>query len=617
MTLATDIKHFFEKTFSYARRVDSDRWMLLALPWLAFGVNPTFLLYDVSTSFTDAWIYTGYFLHLPSYLQKFSAAPELYYYGDRLPWLLPGFLIFKLFPPLIAHAVLHLALFYLATFTLYTILNWTLNHRVALLGAVLLGCYWHFWLAISSNYVDGIGIVYFLLLLLSLTWACRSSRWQMALVASGAAFAAMVFTNPFWVAIAPAPLVYYSYLNWRFSNQFQHQFQSQKLHPNPVWPSLFWLVIGGLGVMLGLGLVNLTLGGPFIFFMPTLRFILSQAGVENVWVQYLPPWQVIANHLALPMLGAVGSLSCVLLAIAGRPLNKIALLFQLVYLAHFGIAVAIQAYGQPLLQHGYYISYLMPTLFLAIAAQFEPLASQMPRRWFYLWVGSWVGLAIGPLIPAESNAVFTKPLFYETQVYWHLARKIQVLLGFGILWVGFNLIRTIPFKTLISLLLALSFLAFNNPNVYIGPSWPRQVSMFRAIAASLDQLKATEPALDKLVWYSAQDPWEPVFGAVCSTFVIYRFRCSSLPEPNLYLDSEDFRPGQRVAIFSSPPTVWQEMDREPPTEDAIASAQANLAAQSDLELKVLRTVPVNQGSVLFEITIAELQPKTTSPAPSL
>ena len=96
------------------------RWvdilLILALPWLYLAVNDNWFFAGPGL---DSWRYLGLF-HDYVYLQ--SILPGTYP-GSRLPWIVPGYLIYQVFPPILAHYVLHFGLYYVAAFSLYAYLS--------------------------------------------------------------------------------------------------------------------------------------------------------------------------------------------------------------------------------------------------------------------------------------------------------------------------------------------------------------------------------------------------------------------------------------------------------------------------------------------------------------
>ena len=64
----------------------------------------------------DTWMYFGYFQNLVNF--KRDLFPNLYY-GSRLAWILPGWAVHSVLPPVAASAVLHLTVLWVAALSLF------------------------------------------------------------------------------------------------------------------------------------------------------------------------------------------------------------------------------------------------------------------------------------------------------------------------------------------------------------------------------------------------------------------------------------------------------------------------------------------------------------------
>src|SRR4030042_6743190 len=89
------------------------------------------------TSSIDPYVHLGYIRNFGHYFAFFGDT----YYGTRLPFIIPGYICYKIFPPLLANYVLHLGFYYLALFSLYFILRIAVNRRAALLTTAFMGFY--------------------------------------------------------------------------------------------------------------------------------------------------------------------------------------------------------------------------------------------------------------------------------------------------------------------------------------------------------------------------------------------------------------------------------------------------------------------------------------------
>src|SRR5579872_5636379 len=77
---------------------------------------------------TDPWFYLGYFRNLVNFKRDLFPG---FYYGSRLAWILPGYLVHSLFSPVIANWIMHLAVQSVATLSFFSILSMTAGLRSA------------------------------------------------------------------------------------------------------------------------------------------------------------------------------------------------------------------------------------------------------------------------------------------------------------------------------------------------------------------------------------------------------------------------------------------------------------------------------------------------------
>src|SRR4029434_11176831 len=98
----------------------------------------------------DPGLYLGYFLNLPVLLDRFGAD----YYGMRLPWVLSGFVMHRLLPPVIAHLVLILSFHLLASVSLYLIVAPRHGRCAGLISSLFLTVNPMWIAAVTRGYVD-------------------------------------------------------------------------------------------------------------------------------------------------------------------------------------------------------------------------------------------------------------------------------------------------------------------------------------------------------------------------------------------------------------------------------------------------------------------------------
>ena len=168
----------FLRENALARRIDFDLLLVLAVPFILLAANNEWLFPYGNP--TDAWINKKFFFDTG------HEFPLLYttYKATRLSWIIKGYLVHQLLPPLAAHYVLHLTMFgaYLALF--YLIVRALMNRHVAVIGAIAFGTYsqLHAVISFEWDYQTHDGVVNMLLTLLFLLFAARGTRWRLWLV---------------------------------------------------------------------------------------------------------------------------------------------------------------------------------------------------------------------------------------------------------------------------------------------------------------------------------------------------------------------------------------------------------------------------------------------------
>jgi 4-amino-4-deoxy-L-arabinose transferase-like glycosyltransferase len=189
--------------------------ILLVLPVILALINPNWLF---NLSFrhdfiimVDDYIYTGYQMAFPQYVGWYPS--DTLYFIDRVSWTLPSYVIHQLFSPLHAHLIIHFALYYMAIFAVYGILNKLANRRVALIIALLFGQYPLIMRSLGWNYPDGFAMACMAVSLLWLTYAVESERRPLYLIGAGMAFMLMFLANTFNGFYAVAMALYFLLLD--------------------------------------------------------------------------------------------------------------------------------------------------------------------------------------------------------------------------------------------------------------------------------------------------------------------------------------------------------------------------------------------------------------------
>jgi hypothetical protein len=334
---------------------DYAKWVLLILPVLLAIVNPNWLY--SRAGYIDPWFYFGYFQHLGALKTSFRDL----YYGSRLPWVLPGHLAYRYLSPVLANYVLHFGFYYAATFSVYSLLKRAVGRKNALLGAILFGTHSAFLVAIGWDYVDGAGITYNLLALASVARATEPRSRRFWLTLAGAAASAMVYTNLFLVVFLPFHMSFVLLVT---------RPQSSRRLLLLIVDGMQWLIYGSALVTVLLGTINYVLDGNFWFYTPSLTAFFRLASKPNPWRVEGVEWVMRAYWLGVPAAVAVASVVYVLRRFWRKTMKwgDFRLFFVVQYLAAASVMVVWYSLGGVGLQLPYYASYLIPSMFLAVAS---------------------------------------------------------------------------------------------------------------------------------------------------------------------------------------------------------------------------------------------------------
>jgi hypothetical protein len=254
--------------------------LLLVFPWALYLVNDSWAYNHV---FGIAGFFTGYFLYWPDFLREFPQA----YQGSRLLWVIPGWLAHHLFTPYWANLALRAFVIYgTAVPTWLTLRRLGAGVAGATASTLLLISNPYFLQAAGWDYVNGSGIVYITWSLFFLAAAAQATRRDWWLAAAGAAMIATVWS--YLLVGFFAPVYAWFYLRQRGWPR-----------PFPALREIGWLLLGGGTLTVALGLINLAVGGRFLFFL--LQFQASKPllnGTGNAYVLpqvWLPdsPWLIV------------------------------------------------------------------------------------------------------------------------------------------------------------------------------------------------------------------------------------------------------------------------------------------------------------------------------------
>jgi hypothetical protein len=273
---------------------------IVSIPAVFVAVTRGEWLLDVGGE--DNWIYVKYFTVWANPHPELRQVMDLHYKATRVPWILPGFLAYRLLGPLPATYVLHLLVLIGGALCYWAGTRRLFGSGVALVSTLLLMAYpgFHgsgitrFW-----NYHGQINLLYYLLGMLCLIVGASSSRPMLWYAGAGAALATSVFTGLTYVLVAPAFCAF-----------------ALAVHPWIGLRRLFVLVGGGAaGGVIGtalFGTAQALVGGPFLYFWRQITYAFEWAGTlapRAPLDQWFPGWFRQATWLGIPPLIPIGALA--------------------------------------------------------------------------------------------------------------------------------------------------------------------------------------------------------------------------------------------------------------------------------------------------------------------
>ena len=495
-----------------------DVFIILLAPVVVLLGNP--LLFN-QPGYIDPWIYHFFFRHLAALKHLFPAT----YYGSRLGWLLPGYLVYHVFPPLLASYVLHLGVAYTALFSEYFILRALIHRRAALLGALLLSAYPYFWDAVGWDYVDGAGIAYYLLALALLIYAA-SSRKAWALFAAGAACAGMVYTNVFTVIFCPTfPAAYLFFGGSRTLKQWFRALLRFTIR--------FGAAI--VAVTAFCGVINYFLDGHLWFYGPSVAYMNMSVGAVSPWKEPNYSWLQHDYWLLFPALAAMPAALTFVLKAFRRPLRFERALYFLavVYFYSVGLMIWLEMRGRSLFEFRYYVSYLIPMAALVLGAVAFRNLDQL-RIASFRWT------------VAAALAFFSAWAHYHTKMFppslpqaWPVAAAgIILLIGFTLPWRG-------PAIAIVLLALSGVFLCMDG----VLPQLPAASAAYSRITAAAETVEENRGYSDVRFWYDLHEPAGYEYMSISSCYLWGRTLINEkFPQFDTDLNS---RPGTLLAILSN------------------------------------------------------------------
>jgi hypothetical protein len=385
--------------------------------WLALLVLMLVPLVQVATlpswsfscdGYIDPWMNLGYFLHLKEFIVAFDGI----YQTTRLAWILPGYVAHSLFSPLMANAVLRLYICWMAVISVFLSVRRTYGVRCALICGLLLYSYPDFLFEAGWDYVYGAAIAYTLLSIEELTAAAAALTSPKGSARLRAAFAGMAFAGAVHSQIFV--LIFVPVLVLLTAARTGKKGLSLAL---PVG-------IGFIFITVCLGAINVSLGGHFLFFLPSFSTAVRLGTGPNPW--YIDPskWVNAAWWLVIPTSVCISSLAFLFRstwkargwsAIVNSDMDRrVRMADAASIVLAMSIYIVLQIKGSPVLQLPYYSALLTSFLPAAAAALIGRRLAVLERPHFVILAASCgllallVGTDASRYLPAVVLAAFNE-----------------------------------------------------------------------------------------------------------------------------------------------------------------------------------------------------------------
>ena len=357
--------------------------------------------------------------------------------------------------------------------------------------------YPYFWSAIGWDYVDGAGIAYYLLTMALVYNAARQPRRYVLLIAAGAAYAGVIYSNLVWLAFSPS---FFGLYLWSLTETGARR----------IWKAIFrfflWFGLGWAAVSAALGAANQMLEGNFWFYAPSLGFARSMAGVKNPWKAANYAWLVDGYWLIFPALGCLAALIVCAIRFWKGVRGDLRLFFALNMFYCAGVLIYMEARGNPVLQYMYYASYLIPSAVLVLGPLLFQSVSALRESSFRLLVGA----ALGSLLCIWA--------FSNHPVIAAVARahvKGLLVAGIGIAVAGIILARFSP-----AVLLGLTGFAVIGMCSRLSSGFPQGgAEAYQRIAAGMEAIEQAREDQPVKFWFNSNDDYLQEFNSLNSCYL--------------------------------------------------------------------------------------------------
>jgi hypothetical protein len=460
-------------------------------------------LFSAPTS-VDTWMYFGFFRHYdaPDYLANNKKIA-------RLPWILVGFIVNRLFAPHNAALVLHVGCFALGAFLLYRLIAQMFGRMPAVLTTLA----YITWVPLQGaggwDYHNTLTPAVYFAAYRAMVWAAKPSRYKfLRFAAFGALYALAIHTNLLVLLVLPAFII-------------------RAVHERigPLQSFIPGFVFGGVAVTALLGLINHLAGRSFYFWNILVSrsvFLVEHPVDEKTWwLPWTNPWWM--SDLGTPMLTFVLVLIIFRAATSQkRSINEIlsssSACAMLEFIGAFVLYAIVQTLGHPVLTPFYMAVPLALPMFVAFAALVYEIVGDSGSTTLVILAALVVGIQFVFRLSADGLIYAWRPDTWGSD-----APPILILLcGFVIATVirRFSALETGVKGALAAMILAVAVGQANTmwpilggdrfPHRYATAECKKREALLAAVASTDDSLYSfMRRGMQVALWYRADEPTGP------------------------------------------------------------------------------------------------------------
>ena len=488
------------------RKEKADVLALLSIPVLLFLINPVWLSNRFSD--IDTWFYYGNFLHLFDY--RFDTGDiGNDYYRTRLPYILPGAVIYRFFSDSVARFIFMELVYSAIILSFWYVIRTHTSRPIAFASASLLALDLYFLRSVGWQYVDNGVLAYQALTLAFITAAAKGNTPWRYYALAGFTAASMIFTHLGSGAVVFTFALYVYILTSRASPNLPLVKRIRE-------PVLFALL--GVGIcQIFYGILNLWFYHDRFFFLS--RQLKEGASEANSLLMAMPLSYLVqsAAWLTVPGAALIGSIIGLAVSVQRRKSMldfDVFCLFNAAFLLSIVTLLEVLHRAFFLSRDGEYISFFLIPAYLAIAALlFQPgitgwriaalvVATFTASAWYRLaYDGHPAAIADHMKFASKSDQPgFTLEMHIQLPVAW-----LAIIAGAAL---PLPLIFRRAGLTVVSLLIFCAVTIMTPWTFHRDDSINATASLIRTVAG--DRLPR--------IFFSASDPERPLFWSIVATF---------------------------------------------------------------------------------------------------